>query len=243
MATAIPVSSRRVGRPRVLTSPASSLDPREDVLRVAAVMFIEQGYAATSTRAIADAVGLRQASLFHYFEKKEDILAELLDRTLRPALAFARWLNIETEAGPVALHALVWTDVLNLSTSPDNLASLQLLPEARQSRFDEFWAARDQLRRCYADQVSASLAPTTQEPVELDLIFALVESVLMPYPSLKRLAAVDVASAIADAALRIARVPKRRAAACATGSERLRGNFAASDYPDHENRSPLDPDL
>jgi len=128
-------------------------------------MFVEQGYVATSTRQIADAVGLRQASLFHYFEKKEDILAELLDRTLRPAIAFARWLADETEPGPAALHALVWTDVHNLSTSLNNLASLQLLPEARQPRFDEFWVTREELRQRYGAQVRASLSvPATDEP-------------------------------------------------------------------------------
>jgi AcrR family transcriptional regulator len=230
MTTETPLSPRRVGRPRATPSLASSaIDPREDVLRAAAAMFVEHGYAATSTRQIADAVGLRQASLFHYFEKKEDILAELLDRTLRPAIAFARWLADTTEPGPTALHALVWTDVHNLSTSLNNLASLQLLPEARQPRFDEFWETREELRQRYGTQVRASLAvPAAHDPIELDLIFGLVESVLMPYPSLKRLSPADVASAIADAALRITLVSRRRAATCALASKKLRERFAAS---------------
>ncbi|HEX9549325.1 MAG TPA: hypothetical protein VF942_18430 [Acidimicrobiales bacterium] len=34
---------------------------------------------------------MRQASLFHYFPHKDDLLAELLDRTVTPALAAAAW--------------------------------------------------------------------------------------------------------------------------------------------------------
>jgi len=56
-----------------------------NAVRTAAGLFESQGYTSTSTRTIADAVGLRQASLFHYFARKEDILTELLDRTVRSA--------------------------------------------------------------------------------------------------------------------------------------------------------------
>lgn len=219
---------RRAGRPRAVTPQTPSLSPREDVLAAAAALFVEQGYAATSTRAIADVVGLRQASLFHYFEKKEDILAELLDRTLRPAVAFARWLSIESRPGPAALHALAWTDAYNLAASPNNLASLQLLPETRQPRFDGFWATREELRQHYGTHVRASLDSAPPEPAELDLIFGLVESVLMPYPSLRRLTSAEIADAVATSALRITGVPQRRVGASAKESRRLRDQFAAA---------------
>ena len=74
----------RVGRAR--RTPTPPADTREAILDVAAELFANKGYAATGTREIATMVGLRQASLFHYFARKEDLFAELLDRTVSPAL-------------------------------------------------------------------------------------------------------------------------------------------------------------
>jgi AcrR family transcriptional regulator len=68
-----------VGRPRA-DPRSSTADPQEEILAAAADLFATVGYTAASTRAIAQAVGLRQASLFHYFPRKEAILDELLDR-------------------------------------------------------------------------------------------------------------------------------------------------------------------
>ena len=57
---------------------------REEILAAAAGLFAERGYAATSTRLIADTVGIRQASLYYHFANKEQILSgfELLPAIL-----------------------------------------------------------------------------------------------------------------------------------------------------------------
>jgi AcrR family transcriptional regulator len=44
------------------------------LLREAARMFRRRGFAGTSTRELAAAVGLQSASLYHYMESKEDLL-------------------------------------------------------------------------------------------------------------------------------------------------------------------------
>ncbi|MFD1272046.1 helix-turn-helix domain-containing protein [Streptomyces kaempferi] len=53
-------------------------------------MFTTRGYAATTTRAVAERAGMRQASMYHYVSGKEELLAELLESTVTPSLAFAR---------------------------------------------------------------------------------------------------------------------------------------------------------
>src|SRR4051794_26097197 len=104
---------RRRGRPRA-SAVAVTGDPREQILDVAARLFARQGYAATGTREIATGVGLRQASLFHWFSRKDDILAELLDRTVAPALAASDALR-DPEIDPVVrLYALARRDVRTL---------------------------------------------------------------------------------------------------------------------------------
>ncbi len=84
---------RRVGRPRSAPSQRVGLSGREQILDAAGRMFSEQGYGAASTRKIAMAVGVKQASLYYHFASKEDILAGLLAGTVEPSLAFAEELS------------------------------------------------------------------------------------------------------------------------------------------------------
>jgi len=50
------------------------------VIRAATELFYDKGYDATSVQDIADAVGLLKGSLYYYFEAKEDLLFEILQR-------------------------------------------------------------------------------------------------------------------------------------------------------------------
>jgi AcrR family transcriptional regulator len=54
---------------------------RAEIVRHAVELFAAQGYAATPLAEIADAVGIRKASLYNYIESKEDLLYEI-DRLL-----------------------------------------------------------------------------------------------------------------------------------------------------------------
>ncbi|WP_295826141.1 TetR/AcrR family transcriptional regulator [uncultured Microbacterium sp.] len=55
---------------------------RQQILVHAARLFGRHGYHGTTTREIADAVGIRQPSLFYHFAAKHVILAELVDADL-----------------------------------------------------------------------------------------------------------------------------------------------------------------
>jgi AcrR family transcriptional regulator len=200
-----------VGRPRV-DPRSSTVDPQEEILQAAAELFASEGYTATSTRAIAQAVGLRQASLFHYFPRKEAILAELLDRTLRPPLDMSRRLE-QAALGPEAtLWVLAERDVSNLCAGPHNLGALQLLPEARADQFAWFWRRRQRLfsfyRRAIRSGVESELFPAGAGPTAPDLVFGLVESVITAKPVVR--ADPTTPSQIADAALRMLGVPPAR---------------------------------
>ena len=62
---------RRRGRPR----DHDSAETRQRVLEVARRLFAENGYDATTNRAIAEASGLTAGALYHYFESKADLYA------------------------------------------------------------------------------------------------------------------------------------------------------------------------
>jgi AcrR family transcriptional regulator len=198
---------RRAGRPRAQPNLAHDLEPREAILKVSTKLFAAHGYSGTTTRLIAEGVGLRQASLFHYFDHKEDILAELLDRTVRPALALSRWLEGEDLASEVALHALCWCDTHNLCSNPDNLAGLQLLREARDDRFSTFWENRQALLSAYGRYVGELVDPT-DAALMTNLVFSLVEGVLIWFKRDGDLSVEFVANSIGRGALNIVGVPE-----------------------------------
>jgi len=200
-----------VGRPRA-DPRSSTADPQEEILQAAAELFASEGYTATSTRAIAQAVGLRQASLFHYYPRKEAILAELLDRTLRPTLDMSRRLE-RADLGPEAtLWVLAERDVANLCVGPHNLGALQLLPEARGDQFAWFWRRRQRLssayRRAIRAGVEAGLFPAGTGSTAPDLVFGLVESVITAKPVVRADPATP--TLIADGCLRLLGVPPAR---------------------------------
>ncbi|WP_046726727.1 TetR/AcrR family transcriptional regulator [Streptomyces humi] len=214
---------RRVGRPRVVQRPDSGLEPRAELLAAAAELFTTHGYAATTTRAVAERAGMRQASMYHYVSGKEELLAELLESTVTPSLAYAREL-LADDATPAAerLRALCRADVELLCAGPHNLGALYLLPEVRAERFAAFRAVRAELKDAYrqliAASVSASVSATASAAtagaaggasakgeleLRTDLVFGLIEGVILVHRSEPERPAREFASATADAALRI----------------------------------------
>jgi len=58
----------------------AGLEPnrRAELLRAAARLFVDKGFAATTTRDIAEAVGMRSGSPFYHFRSKQELLKEAM---------------------------------------------------------------------------------------------------------------------------------------------------------------------
>ncbi|MFK3728769.1 TetR/AcrR family transcriptional regulator [Streptomyces sp. NPDC088090] len=214
MSTPKTPAGRRVGRPRAQQRPAGGPEPRDEVLAAAAELFTTRGYTATSTRAVAERAGLRQASLYHYFDGKEAILAELLEGTVRPSLEVAAGLVSRAEASAEArLWALCHSDAALLCQGPHNLGALYLLPEVGTERFAGFHRLRSELKSAYTGLLSATAPGADLAPQELtlraDLLFGLTESVILIRRADPDRDPGALAGATADAALRVAGVPQR----------------------------------
>jgi AcrR family transcriptional regulator len=209
----------RVGRPRASGPSDRGLDTRDEVLEAAAELFTEHGYAATSTRMIAERAGLRQASLYHHFAGKDDLLASLLDETVGPSLELAAVLARSGAAARVRLWALCHGDIGLLCAVRHNLGALYLLPELSTERFSEFRERRGALKAAYREFIAA----TTPDPEMLtDLVFGLVEATIMVRRDNPGLNPETYARHGADGALRLvgcpeAELPAIRAAARALG--------------------------
>ncbi|HEX4428270.1 MAG TPA: TetR/AcrR family transcriptional regulator [Frankiaceae bacterium] len=172
--------ARGVGRPRSSPSQRFGMSGREQILDAAGRMFSEQGYGAASTRKIAMAVGVKQASLYYHFESKEDILAGLLAGTVEPSLEFAKKLSRTREPAHVQLYALTYFDVSLLASARWNVGALYHLPELRADRFAVFREDRQQLKRAYGRRVisgqRAGIFTVNSVDVATSLVFALAES-------------------------------------------------------------------
>jgi len=143
----------RPGRPRHApgSGPAGA-SPREQILDAAAALFAERGFAATTTRLIAERVGIRQASLYYHFAGKDELLIELLTTSVRPSLDAVRRIEalVPDRAGAAAaLYLLALIDVETLTRTPHNVGTLYLLPEVQHERYDTFRADRQELQDAY----------------------------------------------------------------------------------------------
>ncbi|NMN98069.1 TetR/AcrR family transcriptional regulator [Antrihabitans stalactiti] len=168
------------GRPRLEQRRRPGTTPRAEILDAAAELFTNNGYANTSTRRVADAVGIRQASLYHHFATKDDILDALLADTVAEPLALSAELLKEAGDADARLYALASFDTAQLCSSRWNLGALYLLPELRTERFESFRVRRDELRANYASLARRVLAQgqvSVAAGVEY-LPFRLVETVI-----------------------------------------------------------------
>ena len=196
------------GRPRLEERKRPGNTARDEVLDAAAELFTTMGVAATSTRQIAEAVGIRQASLYHHFRTKNDILAALLSGTVVSSLSAAHQLRDRPEPAVVLLHALCYLDCRLLWDSPWNLGILYLLPEVRDPQFDEFHRQRTELRAAYrelAERVVADLSPPAPGCLDVapddDAVFRMVET--LPNLRADGLGAPDQPARTADLAVHL----------------------------------------
>jgi TetR/AcrR family transcriptional regulator, cholesterol catabolism regulator len=70
---------RRRGRPRQGRAVARHLPRDDEILKIAAEVFFEQGYNGAKLEDIARQAGIVKGSLYHYFESKEHMYERLID--------------------------------------------------------------------------------------------------------------------------------------------------------------------
>ncbi|GLY05305.1 TetR/AcrR family transcriptional regulator [Actinoplanes sp. NBRC 101535] len=156
---------------------------RERILQAAAELFAAQGFAATSTREIAERAGVRQPSLYAHFRVKSDILLELLVETLRPAVSQADVLMLSPLPARDRLVALLDFDIRALFAGRRPVAVLGLLPEVRGPEFAEAHELRERLRTGYTALIRDVLTALGHPPGEeylrriSGIVFAVVESI------------------------------------------------------------------
>lgn len=109
--------------------------PAEDILIKASSLFSRRGFAGTTTRAIAQAAGIRQPTLFHHYPTKGAILQALCAAAIDRPLRFAeRVKDVPATAGQ-RLYWLIAFYAQHLCSSRYDLKILGMCPELLQRDF------------------------------------------------------------------------------------------------------------
>jgi AcrR family transcriptional regulator len=91
--SSVVVKNERICNPSVGISRAAPLpwqpmpreavvDPKQEILRIAARLFQQRGYDATSMNDVAAALRLSKGGLYHHFQSKDEILYEIMNHAM-----------------------------------------------------------------------------------------------------------------------------------------------------------------
>lgn len=161
-----------VGRPRKHSPRRRGSSAREEILDASSELFTTQGFATTSTHQIAEAVGIRQASLYYHFPSKAEIFLSLLNSTIEPSLDLARSLTNADSYPELRLWALVAAEARLLLTSGWNIGRLYQLPVTNSPDFAEYHEQRAKLEeffRATAAEIVGEDDPRTILPFHIAL--------------------------------------------------------------------------
>lgn len=123
------------------------------ILRIAADLFAQRSYAGTTTRQIAEAVGIQQPSLFYHFPSKAHLVDALIEWDLGRIMPFVRELNSRSYPAAVRLYAYLAFDVGHLMESPYNLAGVYSDDVMGESRFAKWRSLLEERRGVVRDTV------------------------------------------------------------------------------------------
>lgn len=94
---------------------------QQDIVAVAARLFAERGYQATSMSDLTEATGLAAGGLYHYIGSKERLLSLICDELLEPLLAQAREIAAREAPAEELLRALLRAWLVHIEAHRDHM--------------------------------------------------------------------------------------------------------------------------
>jgi AcrR family transcriptional regulator len=152
-------------------------ETRAEILRVALRLFTEQGYEATSTRDLTDALGLTKSSLYYHFRNKEEIVASLLTERQRDLDSLISWIQDQPRTPDLARQAAVrWLE----GARPEHLQALRLA-QANQPLMRRLVDSGNDVRSGFERVIDLLVEPGTsvQARVVLRMAFDTVGAALL----------------------------------------------------------------
>ncbi len=149
------------------------------ILRAAARLFRGQGYAVTTMRDIADAVGLSKAGLYHHYSRKEDLLNDVAEGGTQALMAQLRAVQA-TDLDPVAkLRECVRTRMAAIADYQDMLTVIwQERPIINQVTFAKIAQQLEGYRSGVTDLIEEARAVGgLREDVDTHLLMLAIDGV------------------------------------------------------------------
>ena len=131
---------------------------RMEAIRSAAAVFADKGYHGSSTRDIAEYMGIKQGSLYYYFKSKEDALSEVC---LYGMHDYAERMNKISASGQTFREKLVATVTSHVTKYREKNEALRVynaerlyLPESKRTKLKELGTGyRQQLEKIFAEGI------------------------------------------------------------------------------------------
>ena len=147
---------------------------------VGASLFASKGYDATSTRELAEALGITKGTLYHHFPTKEDLLVQICDESLTRITEAAQEV-VASEPEPVArLRSLIRSHVETMLA--DQALHKTMLTELRAlspAHHDRVVALRDAYGSIIQESIAACQAAGALKPeVDTHLLALLLLNML-----------------------------------------------------------------
>ena len=226
---------RRPGRPRSAPQSRPEASTREEILDAAARLFAKQGYEGTTTRQIAELVGIKQASLYYHFSDKSSIVLALLDGTVSPSVAFSDWVHTLDVGPEVKLYSLARFDLDVILSDPWNMHVLFRIPDiaagdaaGARKELSSLQERYDRLSRQCAVRFDALVGQDPVPESDLVLVFGLVEGIIAQryWGSLE--ARETYAETVPRGCLRLLRVPEHAITEAAEQSAKIIARYNAA---------------
>jgi AcrR family transcriptional regulator len=114
-----------------------AVDTRTQILQVARELFVTRGFAATTTRELADRLGFTKAALYYHFHTKDDLWAALAEPMLEQMRAMVDDTPVTADAEARAAWLARYIDTM--LDYRDLIQVVHQDPSAKQCHvFDEF---------------------------------------------------------------------------------------------------------
>ena len=131
---------------------------RMEAIRSAAAVFADKGYHGSSTRDIAEYMGIKQGSLYYYFKSKEDALSEVC---LYGMQDYAERMNKISASDKTFREKLVATVTSHITKYREKNEALRLYnaerlyqPASNRTKLKELGSGyRQQLEKIFADGI------------------------------------------------------------------------------------------
>jgi AcrR family transcriptional regulator len=98
---------------------------QQEVVAVAARVFAEQGFHATSMQDLVSATGLTAGGLYHYIGSKDQLLVRICDQLMEPLLARVRTIVASGEEPDVQLREIVREWMVHVERNRDHMLVFQ----------------------------------------------------------------------------------------------------------------------